>query len=233
MEGRAMKSCLAVAMFALLAVSGVAQGSSIAFAFHGDVKSVSPELVGHWQFDGPFNGAFGFNSETEDEFIGDPNRGMYRDALGFGHVIVGGPIFFGPDYLAQIFDGDIFVQNNSPAGYDYYEVRAGDGTCGDSEIAGPAANGWELCGFDLTLFDFDSLAFDSDQLPLIPPNLDDFEAGSLRLIFGRPDTAHRPQVIAVSWPNQAGARFFIAEPGTFALFGLGLLGLGMTRRRAN
>jgi PEP-CTERM motif len=223
-----MKRCLAISILALLTMSGAAHGTSIAFHFHGQVNSVSPELLGQFATRQIFAGVFGFNSETEDQSL-SPDRGLYFDALGFGHVNVES------DYSAVIFGGDILVSDNSPFGDDRYTVRAGE-NCGDGEISGPTVNGWELCGFDLHLFDLDSLAFDSDQLPLLPPDLADFagyQFNTLRLIFGRTDTAHRPQVTVFFWPDQPGARLFIAEPATLALLGLGLLGLGLTRRKAN
>jgi len=225
-----MKRCPGISIFVLLATSGVAHGGSIAFHFRGEVRFIDPELIEFFPGGTRVTGVFGFNSETEDR-SGSPNDGLYWDALGFGHVTVGHPQDTFPDYSAQISDGDILVSDNR-FGFDEYHVEVGEAfPCGNGDISGPAVDGWELCGFSLALQDPDAVAFDSDRLPLIPPDLNDFASGTINLIFGRPDSDERAQVSVFFWPDQPGARFFIVEPGTLALLGLGLLGLGLMKRR--
>jgi hypothetical protein len=202
------------------------------------VNSVSPELLGQFSTGQIITGVLGFNSETEDVHPGSTESGFYPGALGFGHVTVE-PGDDDPDYLAQILGGDIhLVDGISPShDRDQYVVGADTNAAhGVHDIVGPPVNGWELEGFEINLQDLDGLAFDSDQLPLLPPDLTDFAGypySMVRLIFGRPGIPYVPQVTVFFWPEQPGARFFIAESGTLALLGLGLLGIGLTRRKAH
>jgi hypothetical protein len=109
--------------------------------------------------------------------------------LGFGYVNVESGDA-DPDYFARITGGQITVDNDFDQGnFDNCNVQAGGlGACG-SGITGSSVNGWDLCGFELGLLDVDGRVFDSDALPLSPPDLEEFtgagDFGFLRLLFTR------------------------------------------------
>src|SRR5688572_18891922 len=102
-----MKRCLVISMFALLAVSGVAQGTSIAFEFLGSVNFIPPELAAQFPLNGIFTGVFGFNSELQDR-NSRSDIGVY-EPLGFGHLTVESGRLGVPDYFALITGGRIRV----------------------------------------------------------------------------------------------------------------------------
>jgi len=87
--GRAMKCSLAISTVALLAVSGAAHGTSIAFQFRGTMNFTDPVLAEFFPVPPPthFSGVLGFNSETEDR-SGSPNDGLTGDVRpGEGHLV--------------------------------------------------------------------------------------------------------------------------------------------------
>src|SRR5687768_10096039 len=171
-----MNRFLAVSMFALLAVSGVAHGTMIAVEFVGYVDhitgdeqnalAITPRAI--------FSGIVRFNSELQDQNPIQDDVGEYAP-LSPGHVTVewGRPDV--PNYLA-LFSGSrghIDVDNVDPG------IRFGDEflvTVGGffedcNGITGPPFDGKRLCEFRLQLIDEDGLVFDSDALPLSAPDL--------------------------------------------------------------
>ena len=231
MEGQAIKRCLAISMFALLAVSGVAHGRTIiAFEFVAEVVRVGDGLAGQqFPIGGTFSGIFRFDAELQDQDPFGDHFGEY-EPLGPGHVTVeSGQVPDAPNYLA-LFSGSrgrISVINDVFG--DSYSVTVAGFLQSCNGIRGPGVNGFDLCGFELDLLDEDGLGFDSDALPLSPPDLEQFENAFVTLEF-RQDRLDLSSVVG-RISSLSLSSVSVPEPGTLALLGLGLLGLGGVTRR--
>ena len=147
---------LTVAVFA----AAPASAGLIPFEFAGVIDTVSdPDnaLDGAVQVGDPFSGSYTFDSDTPDSYPGDPGFGQYQ-SHSFAINIAGGGLAVdaGPD------DSQILVSNE---------------TYGDQYSSG--AFGFESSGvgvneLEIRLADNTATAFDSDALPVTPPELSAF-----------------------------------------------------------
>jgi hypothetical protein len=228
-----MKRFVAISMFALLTVSGVAHSKTVmVMEFVGHVTAIIP---GDGQDPiaiapgSSFSGIVRFDPELQDQDPFSDRFGEYGPPLRPGHVTVesGHPAV--PNYLA-VFSGSrgrIDVLNDVNG--DWFEVTVGGFFENCNGITGPPFNGRELCEFMLQLRDEDGLVFDSDALPLSAPDLELMESATLSLEFREREF---PTARIVGIIDSISIFPTVPEPGTLGLLGLGLLGLGVTRRRA-
>jgi len=140
-----------------------AKAAPVTFAFSGTVTAVDAALAGEFSLGESVVGSYTFESTTPDADPGDPTLGIYDNA------ITAFSATFGGDYtVTQGLDNDISVANGPP-GNDVYQVFLTNPTA-------PTVAGLSLGALFLGIGDIDSNVFNSDSLPLTPPDLAEFES---------------------------------------------------------
>ncbi len=217
-----------VLLGAMLALNSPAAAFPITVAFEGTVTSVEDGLEGTFAIGQPVSGRYTFDSETPD-LDPLPGTGVYLiDAYDFN---------IGP-YVGSLPEpcGTILVANN-PEGVGLSDIyRASAITCTLDEIQGADIGSFTPLYFSLQLTLLAN-AFDSDALVLTPPDLSPFSVwqGFLLAFVDQmdPDDPFDNVLRSVN-TNLTSLTLVpseIPEPATLALFGLGLAGLGVVRRR--
>jgi hypothetical protein len=93
-------------------------------------------------------------------------------------------------------------------------------------LTGTSVGGFAPTDFGLTLLDFTGTVFSDDLLPIIQPDPADFDPGSNGFIqFGQDG------LLDINNITIASTSVAVPEPGTLAVLGLGLAGLGFARPR--
>lgn len=190
-----------------------AKAAPVTFSFTGTVTAVDAALAGEFSLGESVVGSYTFESTTPDSDPGDPTLGIYDNA------ITAFSATFGGDYtVTQGLDNDISVANGPP-GNDVYQVFLTNPTA-------PTVAGLSLGALFLGIGDFESNVFNSDALPLTPPDLAEFDFDISGAIF-------------LDSPINQGMNFqltsltLVPEPSTLAFVALGLMGVCCHRRKPN
>jgi hypothetical protein len=182
--------------------------ADLVFNFTGSVIGVDAELASQFTVGESVVGSYTFNEAAVDEAPGDMTLGIYDLATL--------TVTFGGDYtVTQGSDSEIQVLDGPP-GNDVYAVLLDD-------PSGPTVAGLSVTAFVFGPIDVDSAVFNSDALPIMPPNLSAFESleDNVLLFSDGADT-------------NAGVEFRLtsitAVPEGSACLGIGLIALTMLGR---
>lgn len=207
-------------------VASPAWAYQVTFSFETTVVSLDPELSGTFSVGQTFSGWYTFESLTPDANE-SPNRGWYNGAITALSVTVG-------NYTATATYGDIHVWNDRLYVGDSYVVTALNVLTGPNVVL-TGANIAELPPHRLLIgMNGGYNHFDSDALPVTPPDPSGFDLNSgssyIWLSFGiggNLNTGATP----IYGLEGAVPISLVPEPSTAILIGFGLVGLLAVGRR--
>ena len=126
--------------------------------------------------------------------------------------------------------GLITVDNSGIIGArDHYTLNSSS-PFGFYSHAAPLIGDRELIAIVIQYMDTDATVFSSDALPLTPLDINNFESAQLDLLFSN-DWQYNVAFDALRVYGEISSITKVPEPATLALFGLGLAGLGLARRK--
>jgi hypothetical protein len=192
----------------VLMAAGSANGTTMTYVFDGMVTFVPTELASEFSAGESISGIYPFDTDALDLNV-SPDLGSYPyDSF---DVAI-------DDYTASSADGRIEVWNDI-GGFDIYRVQNLDALVGDSVGA------WMPTEFTLQLNDDTASVFDSDDLPLTVPDLEDSMTSIFRLSFE--DGSGQVRTLDGTITSFS----HVPEPSTALLFAGGLMGLVARRCR--
>jgi hypothetical protein len=188
----------------------IAQAVGVKFAFTGVVAEVDAALAAEFSPGESLVGSYTFESTTPDSSPGDPVVGRYANA------IIQFTATFDGDYTVTLGSDNEISIANGPPGNDVYQVFLTNPTA-------PPVGGLSLGALFFGLADRSSTGLGSKSLPLTPPSLPAFELDSSGAIYlSRPNQSVRFRLTSLT---------LVPEPSCCALAFLGLLGIGLDRKR--
>ncbi|UCC28835.1 MAG: PEP-CTERM sorting domain-containing protein [Phycisphaerales bacterium] len=176
-------------------------GHPATFEFAGEITYVADDdglLGGAVAVGSPFSGLYTFESTTPDSDLDEPRRGLYADTISFVSGEIAGIPFLGPLAPTDFVD----VRDFPNTSFDHYLVYA------EVELLSTALD------FKLRLGDQSGTAFQSDSLPLVPPDLALFDSTRFAVFDGSETIPLRVEGY-VTW--------LVPEPGTVVLLAFATL----------
>lgn len=221
----AYKSILLAATTLVLSTS--VNAIPVTFNYEGTVNNVAPELSNYFSVGDLFTGAYTFESTALADASG-PRLSVYKDILS-GQFTVG--TYTGYLSAGQIGVGDDLFPDSASNFHDLYAPRVGSPLHG--AVTGPTIGAYDISIWGITLIDHTGTVFNSQELPLIPPDLAAFDTSFLRIGFQdfSSNSSRVPQVSVFDF-HLTGSLTAVPEPSIMWLLGSGIVLIGIARRKA-
>lgn len=145
------------------------------FVFEASVDFVDSALTSAFSIGSPISGHYSFDPAEPDVMPDEAWIGAY-DYCDYAFDIAG--------YAATVGFGRILVADEGESTVDIYRVQ--NVRTEPDPVTGPPVNGLVPVEVSLQLTDYSATAIESDELPLEPPALSDFDLRLFRVTFAEP-----------------------------------------------